>query len=296
VACAVLAPTLWLLASLLRTGQPEASPSIGALAKGKPQRIISVNLGSDEILLALVPEQLVAVSHLATEPGISNVVEAARAVPEKIKADPERILALKPDLVVIGGQSIEVARQLERVGLRVIRLQGFESLDWIKRTILTIGEAIGEPARARHLVAGMDERLDAIARRVADRRRPTTLSYSPFGSTAGRQTIFDDVIRAAGGTNVAAEAGLTRQKKLSLERLLLLDPEVIVTNAWAPRAPAFHREFLIHPALQEVRAFKTGRVHALPGRLMVTVSHHIVETVETLARLLHPEVFQEAMK
>ncbi len=294
-ACALLA-SFWLLDSLFRSGSPEAGPAIRTFEKGGPRRIVSVNVGSDEILLALAPERLVAVSHLATEPGISSVVESARAVPHKIKADPERILALEPELVVIGGQSVEVARQLEQVGLRVIRVQGFDSLDWIKTTILTIGEAAGEPGRARLLVAAMDRRLDAVARRVADRRRPTTLSYSPFGSTAGKQTIFDDVIRAAGGTNVAADLGLTRFKKLSLEQLLVMDPEVIVTNAWAPRAPAFHQEFLTHPALQEVRAFKTGRVHALPGNLMGTVSHHIVETVETLARLLHPEVFREARR
>lgn len=108
-----------------------------ATAGARPQRVVSVNITSDEILLALIPERVVAVSVLATDPAVSNVVREATAVPVKLKADAEQILALESDLVIIGAHSIHVASQLEALGLRVIRIHGFESIEWIEALIRT---------------------------------------------------------------------------------------------------------------------------------------------------------------
>lgn len=261
----------------------------GAVVAGPaPERVVSVNIMSDEILLAMIPERLAAVSVLADEPEVSNVVREAARVPVRVKADPERIVALRPELVVIGGQSFHVADRLEALGVRVVRIQGFESFGWIERVIWTLGEAVHERSRAEALIAAMRERVAAVGTRVEGRRRPRVLVYSIGGATAGRGTIFDDVIRAAGGENLAAARGLSGWKRLSLEQLVATDPEVIVVTASRRWAVGFHAEFLEHPALQTVRAFRDGRVYQLPGRLMITTSHHIAETVEALASLLHP--------
>lgn len=257
-----------------------------------PQRIVSVNLGSDEILLSLVPERVVAVSYLAVDPGISNVVDAARKVPHKLKTDAEKILAFNPDLVVLGGHtSADVVDQLKKAGLSVVRLQRYGSIQEIEETILELGEAVGEAERAQRLVAQMQARIKAIAERTAKTQRARLISYNPSGFTAGRETIFDDLVRYAGGLNLSREASIKGFKKLSLERLLVMDPEVIITSAWTPRSPRFFQEFSSHPALKEVSAFKSERVFQLPGRYMVTTSHYIADGVEALARLLHPDLF-----
>lgn len=285
--CAV-APGVWIARgiSLSEDTTPHAQSS------WPPQQIVSVNLGADEILLSLVPERVVAVSYLAVDPGISNVVEAARLVPHKLKADAERILALKPDLVVLGGHtSADVVEQLEKAGLRVIRLRRYNSIQQIEETILGLGEVVGEKERGKKLVAYMQARLQAIAKMTSKLQRPRLISYNPSGFTAGRETIFDDLVRYAGGQNLSADMGIKGFKKLSLERLLMMDPEAIITNAWTPRSPRFFQEFLAHPALQEVSAFKSKRVVRLPGRYMVTTSHYVVDGVEVLARLLHPDLF-----
>lgn len=265
--------------------------SSGPAAAAPPQRIVSVNITSDEILLALAPERLVAVSVLAGDPEVSHVAREAKAVPIKVRADTERIFDLRPDLVVIGGQSVYVAAQLEQLGVRVIRIEGFESIEWVEALIRRLGAAIGAPARAEALIGGMRARLEAVGRRVAARPRPRVLTYSTGGRTSGRGTTFDSVIRAAGGENAAAALGIAGWKTLSLEHVVDADPDAIVMTASQRWVPGFQARFLEHPALRTVRAVRERRVHLLPGRLMVTTSHHIAETVETLAERLHPEAF-----
>lgn len=267
-----------------------------AWAQTTPQRIVSVNITSDEILLALAPERVVALSVLADDPDVSGVPREAKRIAGRVKADSERILSFDPDLVVIGGQMVDIAAQIERFGIRVIRIEGFESFAWIQGLIRTLGDAVGARPRAEALVAEMDRKVDAIRARVASYRRPRVLTYSFQGGTQGLGTTTHDFIVAAGGENVAATLGVHGSKRLSLERLVVADPEVLVMTASQRWAPGFQTRLLEHPALALVRAVREGRVYQLPGRLMVTTSHHIVETVEVLARHLHPRAFAESRR
>lgn len=270
---------------------PLARQPVSPSAPGLPQRIVSVNITSDEILLDLAPERLLAVSYHAADPAMSSAVREAEQVPLKMKDDVERLLLLAPDLVVIGAHKVDVVRQIEEAGVPVVRIQGFESIEWIRALITTLGLAVGRPERARHLVAAMDVRLAAVARRVERRPRPSVLYYSPGGFTGGRKTTLDDVIRAAGGENVALRLGVSGWKRLSLEQAVLADPEVILLSDSQWWTTQFDRDFAAHPAFRNGRAVRGGRVYVLPSRLTTTASHHVVETVETLARLLHPDAF-----
>jgi iron complex transport system substrate-binding protein len=269
-----------------------AEPAFRRLASDAPTRIVSVNITSDEILIALAPERLVSVSHLAVDPDVSSVAREAERIPVKIKADAERILSLDPDLVAIGAHSADVARQIEHLGIPVLRIQGFESFDWIRTQIRTLGQAIGEPLQAERLIAEMDQRLTTVTRRTALQKRPTVLYYSSGGFTAGKDTIFDDIIHAAGGENLAAQLGISGWKKLSLEYAVVSDPEVILVTDSKWWTTEFSQEFSTHPALRDCRAIRNGRVYTIPRRLMMTASHHVTGTVEYLARLLHPDAFQ----
>jgi iron complex transport system substrate-binding protein len=260
-----------------------------------PQRIVSVNIASDEILLALVPERLIAVSVLADDPEVSAVVRQARAIPIRVNADAERIVDLRPDLVVIGGHSFHVASQLRQLGIRVVTIEGFESIAWIEQLIRGLGQAAGVPARADRLVTEMQERIRRVEERVAARPRPRVLTYARSGYTDGRRTIIDDVIRLAGGANVAADLGIVGGRQISLEQVIVADPDAIVMNA-SQRTPSFQSEFLGHPALRTVRAVRDRRVYGLSARLMITASQHIAETVAGLAAQLHPTAFAGAAR
>lgn len=258
-------------------------------AEAPPPRIVSANIASDEILIALAPERLVAVSVLVGNPEVSNVTEVAAKLPVRVGADVEAIVALRPDVVAIGGQASPIAAQLESLGIRVVRVQGFESIAWVENLIRALGEAAGVPARADRMIAAMRTRLAAVRERVAVRPRPRVLTYSAAGTTAGRDTLLDEMIHTAGGVNVAAEIGVSGFKRVSLERVLAADPDLILLRTMRRWAPGFAVELAQHPALRSMRAVTTGRVHEIPGRLIVAASQHIATAVEALADVLHPD-------
>lgn len=101
-----------------------------------PQRIVSLTLGTDEILLSLIdPKRIIAVTTLAIDPGISNVVDLAKTIPNKIgRASVEPVIALQPDLVLVASYTAnDIVEQLKEVGLPVMRLTLFSSITGIKK-------------------------------------------------------------------------------------------------------------------------------------------------------------------
>ncbi len=261
----------------------------------KPQRIVSLSLGSDEILLSLVdPARVVAVTRYADDPGISHVAQEAKAVPNKIsQIGVESIVAFRPDLVLAASYTAtEQVGQLKALGLPVLILEDFVSMADIQANVRRIGTALGETEKAEALVAEMDRRLAAVAARLSDiKKRPGVLSFGVEGWTAGKGTHFDTLLRLAGGQNLAAEAGIVGHPKLSLETVVDFDPEVLILNAWRPEGGEADRLVREHPALKGLRAVKTGRVYRLEGKDLTTVSHFIALGVEALAQRLHPERF-----
>lgn len=288
VSASVLCAAVWMVAL---GGPPPASVQV--VAKSIAERILSVNVTSDEILLAVAPDRLIGVSVLADDPDSSNVVREAATVPKRVTTDIEQILMFAPDLVVIGAHSADVARQAEGLGMRVFRIQGFESIDWIASLIRALGAAAGASDRAERIVAEMVNRIDTVRARVAGRARPRVLLYSESGWVGGNATTLDDVILAAGGVNVAAELGITGWRKVSPEQIVLADPEVILLRDARRWESGFRQRLLTDPAFQSVSAIREHRVYSVPSRLLITSSQHIADTVETVARLLHPELFRE---
>lgn len=262
-----------------------------------PQRIVSANLGADQILLALAPERLIAVSYLSVNPQMSHEVEAARKVPHKVRTDPEQILALQPDLVVIGlHSSVRTFSLIEEAGVRIFRVRGYDSIKQIEETILDLGQALGMADRARRLISRMKSRLKSVSARVASLPRPKVLYRSLEGFTAGKDTILDSTISLAGGENLAAKAGISGWKKLSLETLLFMDPECLLVMSPTRLYLRTDRDFPLHPAVRRLRVFKKGKVQFLPARYLKVTSQHVAEAVEELARLFHPDAFDKGPK
>jgi iron complex transport system substrate-binding protein len=125
------------------------------------------------------------------------------------------------------------------------------------------------------------ERLHGIS------TRPRVLYWSA-GFTAGPGSTIDDVIREAGGINVAAERSLGASAEISPEQVIAADPECILTSRWSPDDRSGIEK---HPLLRNLRAVKEGRVIAIEGRYLTTVSQFVVEGPERLARRLHPDRF-----
>jgi iron complex transport system substrate-binding protein len=273
----VLAPLLLLLLLLPLTGA-------GA---GAPERIASLNLTSDEILVDLVPpERLVAVTAVADEGESSNV--AGRLPPGAARfrrAELERLLTLHPDLVVVSQYTdADFLTLLGRSGLRYQRMDSLESLEGIRRAVLDLGRAVNEPARAASVVGNFDRVLSALGRLLEGAPRPRVL-YWMDPMTAGSDTVISDVIEAAGARNVGKELGVRGVLPVGTERVLVSDPDYVLIAS----APLARKALDSDPVLSTLRAVKEGRVVALPERLLVTLSPYAARTAWELGHALHPD-------
>ncbi|WP_406700847.1 ABC transporter substrate-binding protein [Singulisphaera sp. Ch08] len=263
----------------------------------KPGRIVSLTLGTDEMLAELVPiERIVAVTVFADDAGISNV--SGRYPKEIVRvndANPERIIALTPDLVCVAPyNSADSLKLLERSGLSIYRNDFVNDMAEIEAGLTRLGERVGEPARARDLIERMRDRR----RRLADRlrtvaHRPRVLFWSA-GFTSGHRSTIDEIIREGGGINVAAELNLVGSAELAPERVVAADPDVVLLSYW--KDDERQGQIASHPILRQLRAVREGRVIAIESRYLTSVSPFVVEATERLARALHPESFSSDSK
>ena len=260
----------------------------------KPQRIVSLTLATDEILLSLVATARVrAVTYLAGDSIWTNVSEIARQVEHTVQSDPEQIIALEPDLVLAATyNNPDHIKLLRDAGIPVVVVSLFDSVDQVADNIRYVAQLTGDEARAEELIAAMEERLAAIEAMAAKAEtKPRVLFYTAFGSSAGKGSTFSDIVQRAGGINLGDEELDGPFGEISLEKIVELNPDVIVTDEFSPEDNAEWQEnFSNHPALANVNAKKNGRIYTVPARHISTLSHYIVEGVYDVAKLLHPDL------
>ena len=271
-----------LLASALLAGP--------ALAQGparKPQRVASINLSADEVLVAILPlERLVSVTRWADAPGTSNVVgRVPPAVHRFVKADMEQLVALRPDLVVVSEYTdADFMKQLERSGLRVHRMLGLNTLAGVRGAILDLGRAVGEDEAARRLVAEYDAKLAELGRRLAGAGKPRVIYWSG-NMTAGADTAIGALIETAGAVNLGREMGIVGIEPPGAERAFVADPDAVLVGTW----PGSKEALTGHPLLSKWKAVREGRIVALRTELLVALSQYTADAAWELAHLLHPD-------
>jgi cobalamin transport system substrate-binding protein len=256
----------------------------------EPQRIVSQTLGTDEILLAVCPpERVVALSNLAEDGDYSNVVEEARQIPNRTTQGPEQILQFKPDLIFVASYSrAETIELLKASKAPVFRFANFDSIADIKSNIRTVGYATGTDAAVENLIQRMDEALTAVRARIPKSESPVrVMSYDKLGYTAGSNTIFDDVVRAAGAVNVCAEQGIKGFAKINSEKILEWQPDFLIMGANRGKEKFVRDRLPEDPAVASSKAARAGRVIVIDNRHFLTVSQHVVGFVEDLANGLY---------
>jgi iron complex transport system substrate-binding protein len=256
----------------------------------EPQRIVSQTLGTDEILLAVCPPgRVVALSNLAEDGDYSNVVEKARRIPGRTTEGPEQVLQFKPDLIFVASYSrAETVELLKTSRAPVFRFANFDSIADIKSNIRTVGYATGTDDAAEKLARKMDEDLAAIRARVPKNEPPLrAMSYDQLGYTAGSNTLFDDVVRAAGAVNICAEQGIKGFAKINSEKILEWQPDFLITGANRGKEKSVRDRLLEDPAVANSKAARAGRIIVIDNRHFLTVSQHVVRFVEDLANGLY---------
>ena len=211
----------------------------------------------------------------------------------------ERILSLKPDLVVVYGSQTDLKEQLARAGIAVFDYRHAGLAD-VPLTIRTLGGRTGHEAAAARVAADIDSGLEAIKRQVEGRRRPRTLLV--FGRerlalrgiyASGGIGFLSDMLRIAGGENVFGDVK-KQAVEASTEVILGRRPELILevragSSALAPGDRT--AELAVWRALPALPAVRDGRVDFLTDDRIVIPGPRVVEGTRLLARALHPEAF-----
>ena len=199
----------------------------------KPQRIITASIGHDEITLALVPRgRLVGVGGATKNATYSNVASLVQDIAE-ISRDPETIIALAPDVVVTSPFfPAEAVDALSKTGIPVVQTELKHDPEARINSILFMGYIFGEEERALEFAAEVRDRYDSLVEVTSGAEpRPRVLALTQYSDklwVAGGNSTEGGVITAAGGTNVAEEAGIEGNQTTSLEGVIAMGPEVII--------------------------------------------------------------------
>ena len=247
-----------------------------AAAQAAPERVVSVNLCTDQLALLLAaPGQLISVSALSQDPRTSAMAEAARALPAN-HGRAEEVFLMRPDLVIGGTYTTSATRaMLQRLGVRVETLPPAASFDDVRANLRRMGELLGRDAEAEALVKRFDRDLARLTAEPGG--RPRAALYQAQGYMSGAATLAGEILVAAGFDNIAAELGLAGGGFLSLESLVAVDPDLVVRGRPQPAASRAE-ELLDHPAIRHLT-----RDDALTGPDWVCGTPHVLRAVERLA-------------
>ena len=261
------------------------------------RRIVSLVPALTEMLFALgAGPRVVAVSSYDEFPA---EVKSLPKVGALLDPDMERILALRPDLVIVYGSQTDVQAQLARAGIRVFNYR-HAGLAGVLNTLKELGAAVGRASEGERLARDTRAQLDAIQARVRGRPKPRTLlvfERDPASLrgvyVSGGVGFLHEMLEIAGGVNVFADVA-RESVQPSIETMLARAPEVIlevrVKGLLAPADIAEAKR--VWGALASVPAVQRGRIQILYGDHLVVPGPRVVQGTEAFAKALHPEAFK----
>ncbi len=271
--------TALLLASAALLGALFAAPLPAAAG---PQRVVSLNACTDQLLMLLVaPRRIAALSYLAVDPQVSAMAAAARAYP-RTHGQLEAVLELRPDLVLAGSYSTRTTVfGLKRLGVPVLEMTAARDFDGIRANLRRLGAALEVPARAEELIAAFDARLAELKPDAGAAPPPLAAIYAANGWSAGPGHLRHAVLEAAGLRNLASTAKVDKRSQLPLEVLVAAQPDLVITPASPPQAPALAEALLAHPAFRSLEA--RARFVGMPNALWSCGTPLIAQAVARLA-------------
>jgi iron complex transport system substrate-binding protein len=269
------------LATVLVAGIATASST----SEATPQRIVSLNLCVDQILVDLVPRsRIAAVTHLASDPAVSSAPEKALGLPITHGAA-EDVLSRNPDLVLAGQYSTPTTVDLlRRLGLNVVIVPLPQDYAGVRAVVTQIALAVGEPERGAMLIADFDRRLAAAQTKVASlNSRPTAVVYQVNNYISRSGSLVDAALETAGFQNAAGTLKTEYSGQVTLETLIANPPDVLILSAKPDDYRTVVSDNLRHPLL--ARATQSGQTAVVPWSQWLCGTPAIANAVETLVDL-----------
>jgi iron complex transport system substrate-binding protein len=262
-----------------------------------PKRIVSLACSNTEILFALgLGAQVVGVDDWSDFP--PQVGGLPRVGPD-LGIDMAKVAALEPDLILASLSVPGMERNippLERLGVPFLVLDP-KRLDDVFGDIERVGEATGVPENARRLNADLRSRIEVVRARAHQAAHRPTLYWEWWPTPLicpGRQSWIVQMSELAGAdllfTDVEATSFVVHESQV-LDR----DPDhVILCWCGTLQKKMDVTKVAKRPGWDRLRAVQAGRVHCFPENLYGRPGPRLVEGLERLARVVHPEVFAEA--
>ncbi|MDW8356094.1 MAG: helical backbone metal receptor [Bryobacterales bacterium] len=261
---------------------------------GQPSRIISTSPGITEILFAIgAGGSVVGVTSYCDFP------EQVRRLPKigsYSRPDPEKIAALRPDLVILYGKRGDLANRLAAMRLPSLVVE-MNSLHEVMESIARIGAATGRSENALRLVAQIRAQLEA-ARQSAPAQRPKTLILvarqpGTLGGliAAGPASWLGELAEAAGAENLIP-AGGPRYPRISLEMVVSWNPDLILDASGTMTADGDeerHRQAALRPWLEraDLKAVREGRIVVFSDELFVRPGPRVPQALARISEAIH---------
>jgi len=292
---ALTARALAILLATILTATTQTTAMVQRSAR--PERIVS--------LIPAVTEMIFAMGDGARVAAVSNYdhfpaeVASLPRVGGLLDPSVERILAIKPDLVIVYATQRELIERLDRAGISYFSYQ-HKALPDIMTTIRAIGTRIGSSSQADAVASGMERSLGEIRTKAAGLPRPATLLVferdpaslrNVFAS--GGYGFLHDMLEIAGGRNVFAD--IKKQAvQASTEMLIAGKPDVIIELLYGDslKNANIATELRAWDVLASVPAVRAHRVLALTGDEFVVPGPRVVDATRKLARAIHPDAFR----
>jgi len=271
---------------LLLAGLASLLLGCGRGRSGGEIRVVSISPSMTEAVFAIgAGSLLVGRSRFCDYPPEAAALPAVGGF-----ADPslEAIVALRPTLVVSArgpaGAALGQALEAQRISVYAPET---ESIAQIEEALLELGRRLHHEEGARAAVASIEASRRQVAALVSGRPRVRAaflFDVAPIFA-AGPGSFADELLREAGGENVVTVGGA--YPTLDLERLLALDPEVILDGSADDHAPSPVIRKADDPGWRRLRALREGRVRPLSASAVLRPGPRVGQGLLAVARALH---------
>jgi iron complex transport system substrate-binding protein len=258
-----------------------------------PQRVVALAPSLTECVFALDRgNRLVGVSANSDYPApASDLPKVGTYVAPNL----EKIVALRPDLCLAtrDGNPRSLVRRLQELGIPVFALDP-RNLDQVFHSLHLLGRVLNAKSQAEDIVGSLEQRIQRVTERIARAEHRPQVFYqigtSPIVS-AGSDTFIHELIRMAGGNNLAA--GPKQYPRYSREEVLVMNPEVIIVSSMTKNKSLTRKVRRMWSKFPRIEAVRSERIHAVEADCLNRASPRLVRGLEILAHLLHPGLFEE---
>lgn len=269
--------------------------------KSEPQHIVSLTLGSDEILLGLIEKsRITALTQYADDAGISNVAGEAASIKGRAVMDKsENTIAMQPDLIILDTWAdANVVKQFRDAGINVYTFKTPNNIDEQKAVIKELAHVVGADSKGKEITDWMDVKLAEVTDKLTALKPGQKLKVMDYGElgSSGAGTNFDDIVTRAGLINVVSAAGMKGWPVVPKEKLIEFNPDILILPSWYYDAKnsfdSMKGKFTGDASFQTVAAVKEDRIISIPNPHISAISQYVVLAVEDVARAAYPELFK----